>query len=262
MTTRELTVANLRASFDALIALCESLSDDEWQAPSLCPEWDVRGVLLHVAAVEHMLDGWFPETGDSPLPFDRIGAYAADTEALSGPELLDRFRTLAATRLEQLDALDDEAFAADSMTPVGRQSYGRFMEIRVFDVWVHVRDISIPLERATADGGPDAEMALAEVRGSMGYIAGKKIGMEDGSSLKVSLTGPVEGEICVAVDGRASVVPTLAEPTAELITDSTTFIMLACGRLDPAATIASGTVRWTGDEALGERAATSLTFTM
>ena len=64
--------------------------------------------------------------------------------------------------------------------PVGRGTYGRFLEIRVFDFWVHVRDITSPLGRPTDDAGIAAEIALAQVEDSIGYIVGKKIGLPDG----------------------------------------------------------------------------------
>ncbi len=87
--------------------------------------------------------------------------------------------------------------------------------------------------------------------------------MPEGSSIAFRLTGPLVREIDVAVDGRAKQVDHLDNPTATLTTDSTTFIMLACGRIDPQAQIDSGAVSWTGDAELGgERAARNLRFTM
>ncbi len=49
---------------------------------------------------------------------------------------------------------------------------------------------------------------------------------------------------------------------AELTTDSLTFVQLACGRIDPQDPIDAGTVRWTGDPELGDRAARNLRYTM
>ena len=61
--------------------------------------------------------------------------------------------------------------------------------------------------------------------------------------------------------GRAAVVPTLDNPDATLITDSLTFMLLACGRIDPDDPIADGRMTWIGDSELGERAR-NLRFTM
>ena len=53
------------------------------------------------------------------------------------------------------------------------------------------------------------------------------------------------------------------EPIGHLLEEiSETFVMLACGRVDPQERIDSGRVTWRGDAAWGERAARSLRFTM
>jgi hypothetical protein len=78
----------------------------------------------------------------------------------------------------------------------------------------------------------------------------------------VHLTGPVVGDITVRVDGRAGLVDDTDEITASITADSTTFALLACGRVDPQSRIDSGQITWSGDEELGERAARNLRFTM
>jgi hypothetical protein len=97
---------------------------------------------------------------------------------------------------------------------------------------------------------------------SMPYIAGKRIGVADGESLRVQLSGPVSGEITIRVDGRAGLVTDSDPTTASITADSTTFALLACGRVDPQTRIDSGQITWSGDAELGERAARSLRFTM
>ena len=66
----------------------------------------------------------------------------------------------------------------------------------------------------------------------------------------------------VKVDGRASVVDHLKEATCVINADSRTFVMLACGRIDPQAEIDAGRISWTGDNEWGERVAKNLRFTM
>ena len=96
----------------------------------------------------------------------------------------------------------------------------------------------------------------------MGYIAGKKIGLEDGMSMTVEVTGGAPRTVHVAVDGRAGLVDSLDEPTFTLTADTETFVMLACGRVDPQARIDAGRISWTGDPEWGEKAARNLRFTM
>jgi hypothetical protein len=136
------------------------------------------------------------------------------------------------------------------------------MAIRVFDFWVHERDITPPLGLPTDDGDSRAEIALAEVERSLGYIVGKRVGLPDGSSIVFRLTGPLRRDLYVTVDGRAKMAGHIDHPDVELSTDSVTFVQLACGRIDPQAQIDAGLVRWTGDDELGNRAARNLRYTM
>ncbi len=102
--------------------------------------------------------------------------------------------------------------------------YGRFLAVRVFDFWVHERDITTPLDRSTDDGGLTAELAVHEIELSLGYIVGKKIGLPDGRSIVFRLTGPGHRDVCVVVDGRARVVDEVERPDVEVTTDSLTLV--------------------------------------
>ena len=88
----------------------------------------------------------------------------------------------------------------------------------------HECDITTPLGRVTDDAGVAAEIALAEVESSIGYIVGKKVGLPDRKSIAFCLTGPLVRELDVIVDGRAKQVDHLDDPDVVLTTDSTTFI--------------------------------------
>lgn len=261
MTDRT-AVSNLHACWASLEPLLVSLDDDQWAVRSLCPDWTVQGVVTHLAAVEHVLAGWRPTGQDTPLPFDGIVAFGTDASAWTPAVLLDRFQQLMATRLAEITEMSDEEWTVGSPTPVGPGTYGRFMEIRVFDFWVHEQDIRVPLGLAGGAAGPAAEMAIDEIQASMGYIAGKRVGLEDGRSLRFELTGPVARTIDVRTDGRARVVDDLTDPDATITTDSTTFALLACGRIDPQDPVDDGRITWTGDAELGDRAARNLRFTM
>ncbi|MGB2922028.1 MAG: maleylpyruvate isomerase family mycothiol-dependent enzyme [Mycobacterium sp.] len=247
----------LQHCYAAFETLCADLSDDEWQAQSLCPDWTVRGVVDHVTSIEAVMAGWLPDDEKTPPPFEKAGEFLADTTAYPA-----KVRAVYDHRRRDLAALSDVDLNRPCWTPVGPATYGRFLAIRVFDFWVHERDITTPLGRATDDTGVAAEIALAEVENSIGYIVGKKVGLPDGKSLTFDLTGPLTRRLHVAVDGRAARVDHVDDPDVTVTTDSTTFIQLACGRIDPQAQIDSGTIRWTGDDELGDRAARNLRFTM
>jgi uncharacterized protein (TIGR03083 family) len=252
----------LEESFDAIERLGDDLTPTDWEVQSLCPEWTVRDVVTHLASIEYALVAWIPDGADTPAPFSRAGSFATEVADLDAATFMDRVRDVLARRRQDLASLGPAELARPSWTPVGPGTYGRFMEIRVFDFWVHERDISTPLGRPTDDTGVTAEIALAEVVGSLGYIIGKKVGLPDGRSIVFHLSGSLARHVGVEVDGRAKVVETVVQPDVEVWTDTLTFIQLACGRLDPQRQIDSGAIRWAGESELGERAARNLRFTM
>ncbi len=262
MSTPIETIDNLERCWASSGELAAGLSPEQWATPSLCPGWSAQGVFAHVVSIEEVLSGWWPDRPTDPPPFARISAIHDELNAIAPDALLGRFHDTIDRRRVELAALDDDAFATPCMTPVGQATYGRFMAVRVFDCWVHERDVRVPLDIAGDDSGPEAEMALDEVRGSLGYIVGKKIGLADGMGIAFELTGPVSARLLVRVDGRAAVVDSLEDPDVTVSTDSLTFMLLACGRIDPEVAIADGRITWTGDDALGERAARNLRFTM
>lgn len=251
----------LDGCYSSMEALCGDLSEAEWQAQSLCPAWTVRDVVNHVTSIEAVMAGWLPEDDRTPPPFERAAEFLRETD-VDSTSYVDKVRAIYDRRRRDLAALSDEDLERPSWMPTGPGTYGRFLAIRVFDFWVHERDITTPFGRVTDDTGIAAEIALAEVENSIGYIVGKKVGVPDGKSIAFRLTGPIVREIDVAVDGRAKRVDHLDHPDVTLTTDSTTFIQLACGRIDPQIPIDSGAVTWQGDDQLGERAARNLRFTM
>ncbi len=262
MRTRQEIVDALELCFASLSELCSGLDEEQWAVQGLCPEWDVKATLLHLNAIEQSLAGWFPESVETPLPFGDVMAYLEANSDRSATAELAAFIDISNVRSSELDAMTNAQFAHPSATPVGPGTYGRFMAVRVFDFWVHEQDIRRPLGLPGHESGLGAELALDEIEGSMGYIVGKKIGLEEGQSIRFTLTGPVEREICMLVHGRAGQVPSLDAATTDVRVDSTTFALLACGRIDPQGAIDAGDISWTGDAEIGDRAARNLAFTM
>ena len=183
--------AALEESFDALEALGADLTSAEWEAPSLCPDWTVRDVFQHVVGIENALVSWVPDAANTPPPFRLAGTFANEVADSDSPTFMECVRDVLARRRRDLGVLGPSDLEQPSWTPVGPGTYGRFMEIRVFDFWVHERDITTPLARTTDDTGARAELALAEVERSLGYIVGKKVGLPDGRSIVFHLNGPL-----------------------------------------------------------------------
>ncbi len=156
--------------------------------------------------------------------------------------------------------MDQAAWEAESFTPAGQDSYGRFMRIRTFDCWMHEQDIRDALGRAGHEAGPAVELALDEMAAAMGFVVGKRAGAPAGAGVSFDLTGGAARRIHVAVADRASVVDSLAGPsTVELRMPVGTFTRLAGGRL--AASAATG-VEIRGDAELGQRILDNLAYTV
>ncbi len=260
MHDRDLLVENSRAGYAILENLFAGLSDNEWATQSLCPDWDARGVFVHRVSVEHLLTGWAPSTEDPP-PFHLVAEFETEVASLSNAALLDRGREVWAARAAHLDTMTQADVETPTITPTGIGTYGDFLRIRIFDSWVHERDVAIPLRRDTDDSGQRAEYSLDEVVTAVGYIVGKKIGLADGLGLTFHIEGGVTRDIHVLVDGRATKVDSVADPVCEVTADVGTFVMLAAGRIDPQERIDAGAITWTGDDEWGDKTARSLAYT-
>ena len=75
------------------------------------------------------------------------------------------------------------------------------------------------------------------------------------------VTGGVERDIAVVVDGKARPVDSVADPDVEVTADVETFVLLAAGRIDPQTRIDDGRITWSGDAEWGERMARNLAYT-
>ena len=259
---RESSLTALDNCFTDFSNLISSFEEKDWGVQSLCPDWDIRGVVTHLASVENLLLGWFPQSAEEWPPFEMMDEFKSQASNLSSSELLEKTLNILELRKKELSTLGDSTWNAECMTPVGPATYGRFMNVRVFDFWVHQRDMTMPLGIDTEDDGLHAEITLDEVHGSLGYIAGKKIGLEDGMSIAFQLTGAIERTLYAEVDGRAKVVDGIDDPTVTISADMRSFIMLACGRVDPQQEIDSGRISWSGDDFWGEKAARNLRYTI
>jgi uncharacterized protein (TIGR03083 family) len=268
---KEPVVQLLRSQFKSLDYLGSSLTPKEWHSPASLAGWVVFDVYAHIIGTESMLEGY-------QLPVVHIDVTALDhvhneigvfnetwVESLSSltPEaMLDRFRRITNSRLRSLEAMTQKEFDADAWTPAGPATYGRFMQLRVFDCWMHEQDIREGLGRPGHESGPCARASVDEVARNMGFIVGKKAAAPVGTSVTFELTGPVRRSIHVLVGKRAEVVDELAEPaTATISMSSILFMRLAGGR---SANLSSrhGGIDFSGDLELAQRVVTNLAFTL
>jgi uncharacterized protein (TIGR03083 family) len=260
----------LAGEYSAVATLAASLTDDEWDAVTPCPAWDVRAAVSHMIGTESTLAGLDPPP-DIPAGHDVAHVRNPVGEAnerwvvalatLPGRALVDRFRTITSQRLASLQQMDQAAWDAEGSTPAGPDTYGRFMRIRVFDCWMHEQDIRDAIGRPGHDTGREVELTLDEMTTAMGFVVGKKAGAPTGSTITFDLTGPAARQIHLRVGPRAELIDHLDDPaTVTLQMPALVFTRLGGGRLT--ATDATHDVTITGDTDLGKQILNNLAYTI
>ena len=206
---RDTLVAALHEQFDALIELGRELDEGQWTTASECPGWRIKDLYSHVIGTELMLlgrpdEGEVDDVGDHVL--NEIGRFNELSIALRrerpGAEILAELERVVAERTAALDEMTQADFDASSFTPAGKDTYGRFMQIRIFDCWIHEQDAREALGRPGHASGHAVDVAIDEHATALGFVVGKKAGATDGQSVRLRLTGDTERTLDVRVDGR------------------------------------------------------------
>ena len=262
-------LSGLFGTWDSLDQLLSGLSEQQWQASTPLPGWCVHNVVAHIVGTESMLQGLnAPDVDIDASTLDHVRndvgvaneRWVRHLNAESGPQLLQRFRSITADRRKRLTDTSVDDWNAPTPTPVGLESFGRFMRVRLFDCWMHEQDIrdGVGLPSSDAElGGPGARLSLDEVAATMGYVVGKLGKAPEGSRVAIELTGPQARTIRVAVDGRAQVVDDFGglDPTSTIRLDGLLFTRLAGGRTDDTAGVELG-----GDTAVAARVVEHVNF--
>lgn len=265
-------LAGLFAVWDDIEALLAGLPEDEWQAASPLPGWDVKAVMAHMIGTESFLAGVPAPQADIDVStlehvHNDIGVmnecWVRYLAGSSGGVVLARFSDITAHRRKALKAMPDEEWDAVTLTPVGQESYGRFMRVRVFDCWMHEQDIREALRWPSSEEqlrGPASELALDEIAATMGYVVGKRAKAPEGSRVLFELTGALSRSIRVSVDGRAQVVDDFGgqEPTVTIRLDGVQFTRLTGGR--PMCRARPHAVEFDGDKDLAAQIVKHLNF--
>lgn len=279
MATRSVTTLDkpdvlngLFAVWDSIDELLAELPEAEWRAATPLPAWNVQGVVSHIIGTESFLEGIpapVPDIDVKALDHVRndIGAmnecWVHHFGGQSGGSVLEKYRAVTDGRRKVLQAMSEEVWNAETFTPAGPDSYGRFMRIRTFDCWMHEQDIRMAIQRPSSDAeleGAASRLSLDEAAATLGFVVGKLAKAPDGSRIHFDLTGPLARSIRVSVDGRAQVVGDFGgrEPTATVRVDALQFTRLAGGR--PMCPVRPQDVELGGDRDVAARIVERLNF--
>ena len=196
-------LSGLFGTWDSLDQLLTGFSEQQWQTPTPLPGWTVHNVVAHIIGTESVLHGI--SAPDADIDVSTLGHVRNDVgvanecwvrhlSAESGADLPQRFRTITADRRKHLTDMSVDDWNAPTLTPVGPESYGRFMRVRLFDCWMHEQDIRDGVGSPSSDAelrGPAPRLALDEIAATMGFVVGKRGKAPDGSRVAIELTGPL-----------------------------------------------------------------------
>jgi uncharacterized protein (TIGR03083 family) len=265
---REPAIDALSAVWSSVYELAASLSDDQWHEPSILPGWSVGDTVTHVMTTELVLLGDPEPTVETDVSSfahvrNTIGAmnerWLEHYRAQGREAVLADFTEMMTRRTAALNTMTQEDFDADSFTPAGPDTYGRFMRIRVFDCWMHELDVRDTLGMPPPDDPVSTRFAADEIVHSLPYLIGKKAGAPAGSRVRFDITGIAPGIVNVAVDGRAAVVPEFTEdPHVTVRLDITDLARLIGGRASADPSVAEVS----GDRDLAESVLGNLAFTI
>lgn len=268
MTNRDQIVAAYDEQFAAIAALMHELSDEQWTQQSILPGWRVTDVFAHCLGTEYMLLGDKPpklETEPAAHVRNEIAQRNEEWVQLMRGDIPERMRErwadISKRRSEIMTGQSQADFDAESWTPVGKGTLGDFMRIRVYDLWLHELDVRDSVGIPAREGGQAAEVAILEVERALGYMVGKKAKAPEGSRVRFELTGPVQRQYGITVDGgRAKVGEAMDDATVTVKLSSLDFARLTGNRGDT--NEVAKRVEVSGDEELGRRIAVNLGYTM
>jgi uncharacterized protein (TIGR03083 family) len=260
----------LRETWDSLAEATHELSSTEWALPTDCPGWDVKDQLSHLIGIERSLMGEAAPAWEGPLGDHVKNDFAAMHEpwiavrrSRPGPDVHAEFVEVTRTRLDQLRTRSEEDWALVGFSPVGDVPYAVFMEVRVFDCWVHEQDARRALDRPGGAGNHASAASLDRMQGAMPFVVGKKAGCDEGTAVRFDIAGLGEDAraFTIAVEGgRAKPVGDDAGATVTLAMPTDAFVRLSCGRATAAQVEAAGSVVVTGDAAVARRVLDAMNF--
>lgn len=223
--------------------LADTIPTEQWSTPTDLPGWDVRAVVSHIAHLEGILGGAAREEAEVPAAphirnpmgqFTEIGVLTRrDAEPAA---IIAEIRRYATTRHDALlaDPPTDPDVPAPGVFGAIGWSIGTLLRNRAFDVAMHEQDVRRAIGRPGHLDGPGPRHSADLLLGSLGYVLGKRVKAQPGTTLVVDVEGHQPAAAAVDASGRGTM---LAQPpadppgpTARLRMDRETFLLLAGGR--------------------------------
>jgi uncharacterized protein (TIGR03083 family) len=257
MSAAPLAPEDVGALWDRIIALADGLDADQLALATPCTEWDVKDLLAHCAALQTMFDGsapqpeppagWAPAEGTSPTDAWTAAGVVARRD-WSIEDVLGELRAARDGHVARLAAVTD--WDAGAQGPAGPTTEAGLVEVRCFDLWVHLWDLHTALGETMDldDRSPAAATGHRFVFDRVPWMYAKKAGAPEGSTMRVSLGPPLDVDtVVVRPDRRAAFDPD-ADPGDCAVTGSPAALTLLCsGRESPEHWREQGGLDWSGE---------------
>jgi uncharacterized protein (TIGR03083 family) len=235
------------SSLRAVVGLGRVLTPEQWAAPTECPGWSAGDVVRHLCWVE----GFLADRSDAPHEVDwaahphvtndfgRLTETGVDVRRhLEQAAVCDELDTLIDVRLAMIMRLDPLTLDTEVPGLFGKPVPLRaLLRVRVFDIWSHEQDVRRAVGLPGNLASPGAQVSALQITASLPFVLAKGLRAAVGTTLLVSVTGPIAFSRCAAVgeDGRGVRLVEGCPPddaTLRLETDWETFARLSAGRLD------------------------------
>lgn len=221
----------LNTEVERAVALIDSLTDAEWNAPSGCTGWRVQEVVAHMGAVWHSI------CGDSSIPSDPGGDAEKGAEmavelrrSWTPAQVAADYREWAPKGVAALTALQDPPMA-DTVAPLGNLGAHPLHILGnaiVFDHYCHLRhDIGAGVRRAAEL--PQDPAALAAILDWMlmglPQMCDQALRSAPRQTVNLHFTGVTEGDFVLApqdplwtiTPGKAAGAPTLTTSAHDFV---------------------------------------------
>ena len=263
----EWITAALEDTWSAIARLMRSEPAESYEAPTVCPGWNVRDVLSHLLGFQLLLEG------EPVPPFDALWpdyvrnpigeineAFVTAYRRHPGSEVLELFSQVSRRSIVRLRELDSASWDKVGWSPEGERPFHRFQETRVVDSWIHLQDIRDALLQPADDHGAGEEIVVNRFEAALPYVVGKKMRAPEDTLVQLNLSGRLGRTVLLSIEGGRALAaePTIRVPTLELTTPVALFWRRAAGRISASAFLAASATDVRGDQTLARDFAEAL----
>jgi uncharacterized protein (TIGR03083 family) len=200
----------LRADREVLLNLCVGLHDADWKLDSGCPGWSVQDVVTHMGAGFWVMVDSSTLPSTAGLPTERAqDIYVEARRSWSADRVVDDYRAVSATALEQLTALDGQDFEVP-LGDLGTYHISLIANAFAFDHYTHLRaDLFEPRGPLPGPPPPSDELRLSA---TLDWIAAalpqqnREVVASLGGVIEVRLEGPASRLLSIGSGKRVATI--------------------------------------------------------